>query len=161
MAPHFLISYFESLIQPLRPCMYSSFFVQCSDASSAPGPCACCFSPSTAFLTLSPAPGLRSHLIPPFLRETLSDSFMPWILLPSQTGSGNCKIQAWSRTQKVSWGPDYLLVSWTHFFGDGFKEMFILHGANMAAMAPASWSHLKVTSNLVGGVDILLQEDSN
>lgn len=30
-----------------------------------------------------------------------------------------------------------------HFFGDGFKEMFLLHGAKMAATAPASSLNFK------------------
>lgn len=119
MASHFLISYAASLIPPPRPCVCSSFFVQCSEAPSAPGPCALflpfsfflhagfCYRPQASSYTSLPLRNL-SWLIYSLNHLTQPNG-------DNQTGSGNCKIQAWSETQKVSWGPDYRLVSWPPF----------------------------------------------
>ena len=114
-----LISYAASLIPPPRPCVCSSFFVQCSEAPSAPGPCAL-FLPFSCFLHAGFCyrPQASSYTSLPLRNLSWLIYSLNHLTQPNghnQTGSGNCKIQAWSETQKVSWGPDYHLVSWPPF----------------------------------------------
>lgn len=117
-------------------------------SSIGPRPLCPLFLPFSSFLTLAPAPGLRPHLMPPFLRETLPDPFMPWTNLPSQTVTTKlvqvtAKFRLDLGLKKCHGDLFIFLTLGPHFFGEGFKEMCILHGAKMAAMAPASSFNFK------------------
>lgn len=140
----------------------------------------CCRLLSTSMLFLAfnwsphlpPASGLlnsysflRSHLIPPFLRETLPDSFMPQIILITQTVTTKL-VQVTAKSRVSFWldpGLKKCHQDLIIFSSLGHISLVLVPKRSSSFMLRRlQWLQLPSSpSNLGGRVDILLQGDSN